>query len=212
MYYRRNKKISMSLSRRAAGSLVAGFLTLGVIGVSALALRNQVQADTLVAGYATAHVHLEVMVCNTPQLPLKTTFTPESGKKFYFKERTFDLSPGLNTIEWYIRKIPGTKVKAQLTSSQGIVAPESQDVVLESDKVSETIKYSIFICEPTPTPTPVPTATPAPIQTSVPLNQGTQTPSGGGLIAPPVPAAPEKPSVTNSQTATVDPLSPPSLI
>ena len=204
----------MSLSRRAAGSLVAGFLTLGVIGVSALALRNQVQADTLVAGYATAHVHLEVMVCNTPQLPLKTTFTPESGKNFYFKERTFDLSPGLNTIEWYIRKIPGTKVKAQLTSSQGIVAPESQDVILESDRVSETIKYSIFICEPTPTPTPIPTATPtpAPIQTSVPLDQNTQTPSEGGLIAPPVPAAPERPSATNGQTATPAPLSPPSLI
>ena len=196
----------MRLSRRTTGGMIAGFLALGVIATTMVALRSQVQADTLVPGYATAHIHLEVMVCATPQLPIKATFTPETGKRYYFKERTFELSPGLNTIEWYIRKIPGLKAKAQISTSEGIVTPDGQDVALEADQVSDSLRFSIFICEPTPTPTPIPTPTPTPIPTVT--YSTTVTTSPGSPVAPPVPQAPEKPSATSTEP----PLSPPVLI
>ena len=196
----------MKLSRRTTGGMIAGFLALGVIATTMVALRSQVQADTLVPGYATAHVHLEVMVCATPQLPIKATFTPETGKKYYFKERTFELSPGLNTIEWYIRKIPGLKAKTQISSTEGIVVPEDQEVALEADRVTDSLRFSIFICEPTPTPTPAPTPTPTPIPTAV--YSVTTTSSPGSILAPPVPGVPVQPSATSTEPS----LSPPSII
>lgn len=154
----------MTIRRKTTGIIVASVLGLGVIGVSAIAIRSQVQADTVLPGYATAHLHLEISVCESSTLPVKATFTPNTGKKYYFKGRSFDLSTGLNTIEWYVRKIPGGTYKVNFTSDRGIVAPQTQDVNLQSDIASDPIKYSVLICEPTPIPdTPVATEIPAAI-------------------------------------------------
>lgn len=151
----------MSIPKRATGIFIATVLGLGVIATLVL-VSNQVQADTIVPGFATAHVHLNVTVCETPSLPAQVKFIPATGKRYYFKDRTFELAPGLNTIEWYVRKIPGGKYKVTLSPSQGVVTPDVQDVTLQSDKVSDNINLSIFICEPTPVPAPTVTATATP--------------------------------------------------
>jgi len=189
----------MSIPKRATGIFIATVLGLGVIATLVL-VSNQVQADTIVPGFATAHVHLNVTICETPSLPAQVKFVPATGKRYYFKDRTFELAPGLNTIEWFIRKIPGGKYKVTLSPSQGVVTPDVQDVTLQSDEVSDNINLSIFICEPTPVPAPIVAPTEAIVSPSAtsttyvpysssPTTDGTGS-SDGSILPPPVPSLP----------------------
>lgn len=193
----------MSIPKRTTGVFIATVLGLGVVA-SGILVSRQVQADTIVPGFATAHVHLNVTVCETSSLPAQVKFVPDAGKKYYFKDRAFELAPGLNTVEWYIRKIPGGKYKVTLSPGQGVVTPDVQDITLRSDEVSDNIDLSIFICEPTP----VPAKTAAPSETTIsPSTTATGTASlpdstsptgtdgGGDILPPPVPNLPNTTSI-----------------
>jgi len=192
----------MPIPKRATGVFIATLIGLGVVASAVLVL-GQVQADTIVPGFATAHVHLSITVCDASALPTQVKFMPEIGKRYYFKDRAFELAPGLNTVEWYIRKIPGGKYKVTLAPSQGIVTPDAQDVTLLSDKVSGNVNLSVYICEPTPSPTS--TATPeqtivspsvtATNTVSVPDSSGGDLNGGGDILPPPVPSLPSVTSI-----------------
>lgn len=123
--------------------LLVGFGLVVVFGI------NMVGADTVLPGYATAHLHLSVTVCEKSSVPIKAQFFPSAGRKYYFKERTFEVSPGLNTIEWYIRKIPGGYYNFQVSSAEGAVTPASGTVTLINDQASDLDKLSLVVCTPT---------------------------------------------------------------
>ena len=149
------------MHRKTAGALVAAVLALGVLASAILAAR-QIQADTVVPGFATAHINLEITVCDTEELEVEAKFTPPTGKRYYFKKRAFPLSPGLNTIEWYIRKIPAGQYQLTVLSREGLPLPELEDIYLTADKVNERKTFSVYICEP-PLPEPVIEATVEPV-------------------------------------------------
>lgn len=184
----------MPTRRKTTQVIVASLLGLGVIGISVFAIQSQAQADTILPGYATAHLHLEISVCDNSLIPVKATFTPNTGKKYYFKNRSFDLSSGLNTIEWYVRKIPGGTYKVNFTSDQGVIAPLTQSVNLQSDTVSDPIKYSLLICEPTPVPV-VPTSTEI-IATPIPTAASTNS-----VLSPGGSTGPANPTTTQTAVA-----------
>ena len=130
---------------------ISNYVTAVVLaaGASAIVLfgRNIVGADVVLPGFATAHIHMEITVCEKSKIPVKAVFTPPQDKNYYFKERTFEVAPGLNTIEWYVRKIPGGEFSAGVFSSSGIFSPDSNDIVLTNDKSSDIGTYSLIVCQ-----------------------------------------------------------------
>lgn len=137
------------MSKKIVNYLVVGVLALGVFGIGITAYYQQAQADTIVPGYATAHLHFNITVPVAQNIKIKATFTPQSGKNFYFKERKFEISnPGLNTIEWYIRKIPAGSYKLTVISPQGSFQGNISQVILETDKVNEMGDFSLDLGSP----------------------------------------------------------------
>jgi len=137
----------ISFPRRFTNIAVAVVLLVGFGAVIIFGL-NMVGADTVLPGYATAHLHLEVTVCEKSSVPIKAQFFPSAGRKYYFKDRTFEVSKGLNTIEWYIRKIPGGYYNFQVSSVYGSVLPSDGNVTLVNDKSTDIAKFSLVICTP----------------------------------------------------------------
>ena len=148
------------MTKRITHYTVAIVLVLGVLGIGIAAYRQQALADTVVAGFSTAHLHFNVTVPVPQTITIKATFTPPTGKTFYFKERNFEItSGGLNTVEWYIRKIPGQNYNLTLTSPQGALQGTAQTVTLQNDSVVEVGSFDLNLGSPSQTKTPVPTPT-----------------------------------------------------
>ncbi|MDH4359038.1 MAG: hypothetical protein OEV37_03865 [Candidatus Berkelbacteria bacterium] len=138
----------MKRPQKYVNIIVAATIVLGVGLV--LGLTRLVGADTVVAGYATARVHLEVTVCEKSNVNVRAEFRPPTGKKYYFKDRYFEVQSGLNTIEWYIRKIPGGSYRAIISSDDGSFSPSTFDVNLTMDIANQAGRYSLVICTPQP--------------------------------------------------------------
>ncbi len=174
------------MSKKIVNYLVSGVLVLGVFGIGIAAYYQQVQADTIVAGYATAHLHFNITVPVSQNIKIKATFTPDSGKNFYFKEREFEISnPGLNTIEWYIRKIPAGTYRLTLVSPQGSLQESAAQVKLENDKVNEMGDFSLDLGSPE---IPQASATEQNQTATTPETQATATStSSDGIPFPPIP-------------------------
>lgn len=137
---------------------VAGLIAVSVMLLGLFAYRQQIQADTIIPGYATAHLNIHVMVPEIQDVPFKATFLPLSNNPqglYYFKERSFTMAgAGLNTIEWYIRKLPAGSYKLVFESNGKELTGSPYEVVLTSDKVNDTTSFDLFIGEPVPSPIP----------------------------------------------------------
>ena len=191
---------------KLANSVLAGVLALAVIGIGFSAYRQKVQADTVVPGYATLHLGIKVTIPTADQITIKAVAYPErGGKNYYFKERTFTFdTPGVNNVEWYIRKIPAGSYNISVTSSAGTFSPGDQSIELTNDSVSDRAVYELYIGEPqevsSPTVTPTPTLsavappenedllTPSPSPTSTATTDDSST--NRDLSVPPVPSLP----------------------
>jgi len=138
----------MKRAQKYANIIIAAVIVLGVGLV--FGLTRLVGADTVLPGYATAHLHLEVTVCEKSNVNVRAEFRPPTGKRYYFKDRYFEVQSGLNTIEWYVRKIPGGSYRAIVTSNDGFFSPSEYDVDLTTDVANDSGRYSLVICTPQP--------------------------------------------------------------
>lgn len=131
--------------KRISNYSIAGLLGVGVIILSLFAYNTKIQADTIVPGFATAHINIHVTVPEITSIPFKATFLPQTASKnFYFKERTFELSAaGLNTIEWYIRKIPAGQYKVLVESNGRQLSNSPFMATLVNDKVNDTASFEL---------------------------------------------------------------------
>ena len=154
--------------RKLSNYTIAGFLAVGVLVLSFFAYQAKIQADTIVPGYATAHVGLNVTVPDARAVPFTVKFTPTNGSKtYYFKSREFTFTvAGLNTVEWYIRKIPAGTYKVSVDSSNNELDGSPVQATLVSDQVNQTSEFQLNLGDPvdqtveqTATDTPEPTAT-----------------------------------------------------
>lgn len=138
-------------------------LSIGGIGILGYA---RVSADTVLPGYATAHFHLQITVPEMRSVPVKAVFTPAQGSKFYFKDREFSFTvPGINTVDWFIRKIPEGQYIVAISSPSGAFEPSTMSITLLANKVNDLGGPSLNLG--TPLPTPVATSTEALPLTSV---------------------------------------------
>jgi len=177
------------MSKKVINIAIIGVLALGVVGIGITAYRQRVQADTIVAGYATAHFHFNITVPIAQNIKVKATFTPSSGKNFYFKEREFEITnTGLNTVEWYVRKIPEGTYNLTLVSPQGDIQSGAKEVSLKIDKVNEMGDFSLDLGSPAvqQETTVAPVADQA-TQTVAPSQQTTTPTSGDEIPFPPIP-------------------------
>jgi hypothetical protein len=175
------------MQKKVTNYIISGVLVLGVLGIGAVAYQQRAQADTVVAGYGTAHLHFNVTVPVVQTVSVKATFTPRTGKNFYFKERSFDInSTGLNTVEWYIRKIPGGTYTMTVTSPQGTLQDAPQEVTLKNDSVSDVGSFDLNLGSPPATQTPAPSATQT-VENSV-TSTATVEASGSQIPFPPIPS------------------------
>jgi len=156
--------------RKISNYSIAGLLMVGVIFMSFFAYKAKVQADTILPGYATAHLNIHVTVPTIQSVPFKVTFLPTSSSRvYYFKERTFALSgAGLNTIEWYIRKIPSGTYKVVIESNGKELSGSSVEISLVNDKVNDAGSFDLYLGEPIPSPIPSPIQTQAPVEQTLP--------------------------------------------
>lgn len=145
----------MKLNRKTTNALIAGFLAFVVMSVGFFAYQQKASADTILPGFATAHIALRVTIPTAQAIKFKVVFNPTNGtKRYYFKERTFNFdTPGLNSVEWYIRKIPEGTFSVIVTSDSTALSPSPVSVPLVIDKVTETAKFELNLGMP-PTPTP----------------------------------------------------------
>jgi hypothetical protein len=136
--------------RRISNYSIAGLLAMGVLALSFFAYKTKVSADTIVPGYATAHVGLNVTVPDSRAVPFTVKFTPMNGSStYYFKTRPFEFqTAGLNTVEWYIRKIPAGQYRVTLDSSNQELKGSPVEVTFESDKVNETSEFELDLGSP----------------------------------------------------------------
>jgi len=177
-------------SRKIFNSIVGGALALGVIGIGFAAYQQKAQADTIVPGYATAHLHFNLTVPVVQNIQIKATFTQPNTKKFYFKERDFQMTAdGLNTVEWYIRKIPAGEYTLTLTSPQGLLQETSQQVTLENDKVADIGSFDLNLGMPIATPEPIQSIETIPSSPTA-ASSATVPSSGDSIPFPPVPQLP----------------------
>jgi len=171
----------MTNPKKLTNVAVASVLALGVIAIGAIAYQQKIQADIIVPGFATAHSSLKVTIPTAGTIRVKETFVPTNGsKRYYFKERDFTFqTAGLNTIEWYIRKIPAGNYNVTIKSDAGEFIPSTAQVTLLSDQSNDIGSFGLNLGTPIPT---IPSATPIVENTPV---------------APPVPIQPS-PSATLS--------------
>ena len=172
--------------RKVSNYTIAALLGLGVLTLSFFAYQTKIQADTIVPGYATAHVGLNVTVPDARAVPFMVKFTPTNGSKtYYFKSRAFSFSvAGLNTVEWYIRKIPAGTYKVTVDSSDNELSGSPVEVTLTSDVVNQTSEFELNLGEPvdqsveqteTPAPEQTTTATETPVATTTSSSAAIET-------------------------------------
>lgn len=187
----------MTETRRKANIIVAIFLMVAVIGVGVIGYyQYRVSADSVLAGYASAQLNFDITVPTPQAVKLKVTFTPTTGKKYYFKETTIQATrPGLNQFIYILRKLPPNLVASvSVTTSQGTFTQTAgaKTVTLPPDAATDSGTFTLNLGEPatvttTPTVTPTPTATVSATPYVYPgSSTSTQTtPVASGTIAPP---------------------------
>ncbi len=111
---------------------IAGLLALGIIGIG-ITSYFQIQADTVLPGFATAKVRLRVLSPNETKISIDADFATLNQTKHYFKSRQFELKEGENDLTWYIRQIPGGKYTYNVTSDQGIFIPSGNTVEMTNN-------------------------------------------------------------------------------
>ncbi len=133
---------------------IAGLLAIGVLALGYFAYQSKIQADTILPGYATAHVGLNVTVPDARSIPFAIRFTPvNGGANYYFKNRSFTFeTAGLNTVEWYIRKIPQGQYRVTLYSANNELSGSPVEVNFINDQVNETAEFELNLGEPSTEP------------------------------------------------------------
>jgi len=126
----------MKNSRPIINIAIAGLLALGVVGVGVTSF-YQIQADTVLPGFATAKVRLEIYSPEAQSIKVTADFTPIDGEKHYYKEHSFDLTEGQNSLDWFIRQIPAGKYSYRVTSDKGIFTPSGNVIDLVIDQENE---------------------------------------------------------------------------
>lgn len=169
----------MTITRKSANVMIAGFLALAVLGAGIIGYSARIQADTITPGFATAKVIMELTVPQETQLSVTANFTPTNPnvKKYYFKTRVFSLKPGINLVNWYIKKIPGGTYSTSLKSNLSAFDPALLNLSLTPDKVNDTNKFIINLGMPAASEEQVPEPT-----ESVPSTDSS------GLNSPPTPS------------------------
>lgn len=141
----------MTISRRSANIGLAAFLAVAVLGAGIIGYNARIQADTITPGYATAKVIMQITVPEAREISINATFIPtdKRDKKYYFKNRVFTMKPGINLVSWYIKKIPGGNYNTTVKSTIANFEPSQEVINLQSDKVTNTEKFSIDLGMPT---------------------------------------------------------------
>lgn len=140
----------MKLNRKATNGLIAGFLAIIVMTAGFFAYQQKASADTITPGFATAHVALRIAIPTARSINFRVVFNSTNGsKRYYFKERVFNFeTPGLNSVEWYIRKIPEGTFSVEVTADSTTLSPSPTDVSLAIDKVTDTAKFELNLGMP----------------------------------------------------------------
>jgi len=188
----------MKLNRKATNAMIAGFLAVVVLTVGFFAYQQKASADTILPGFATAHIALRVTTPTAQSIKFRVVFNPTNGtKRYYFKERTFDFpTPGMNSVEWYIRKLPEGTFSIEVAADGSTLLPSPITATLITDKVNETSKFEHNLGMP-----PAPSATPTPeltleatdtetADTSADLYGIEPATGSDSVIVPPVPQLP----------------------
>lgn len=126
----------MRNSRPIINIAIAGLLALGVVGVG-LTSYYQIQADTVLPGFATAKVRLKIMSPEKTTILVKADFKKQDEDKHYYQERSFELNQGENDLVWYIRQIPEGSYSYLVTSDKGIFTPSGNSVQMKSNVENE---------------------------------------------------------------------------
>lgn len=186
----------MTNPKRLTNIAVAGVLALGVITIGAIAYQQKIQADVIVPGFATAHSSLQITIPTTKTIRVKETFVPTDGsKRYYFKERDFTFqAAGLNTIEWYIRKIPAGSYNITIKSDSGELVPATAQATLLADQSNDVGSFGLNLGTPTPSATATPAATLAPAPpvpaepSATPFASSSPSSSSSNVPTPPLPS------------------------
>lgn len=161
----------MTISRRSANVALVAFLAIAVIGAGIIGYNSQIQADTITPGYATAKVIMQITVPEAKEISVNASFFPTDSRvsKYYFKNRVFTMKPGINLVNWYIKKIPGGTYNASIKSNIASFQPSEVAITLQSDEVTNTEKFAIDLGMPTPiSEEDMPEPTEAPLNNSSP--------------------------------------------
>ena len=142
----------MTISRRSANAALVAFLAVAVIGAGIVGYNAQIQADTITPGFATAKVIMQITVPEAKDISINASFFPTDTRisKYYFKNRVFAVKPGINLVNWYIKKIPGGDYNSTLKANIASFDPSGALITLPSDKVTDTSKYIINLGMPAP--------------------------------------------------------------
>lgn len=196
----------MLRNRKTLNFLVIAILTFSIGGIGILGY-SRVSADTILPGYATAHFHLQITVPEMKTVPVKAVFTPTQGSKFYFKDRDFSFAtPGINSVDWFVRKIPEGEYSVAISSPSGAFEPSTMTVTLLANKVNDlggpslNLGTPVVTVAPTTQPTELPlnSVAPSPTETAADTstgdedlitNDGSDNNSSGdsGIVMPPSP-------------------------
>lgn len=135
----------MAISRRSANIMVAGLLGLAVLGAGIIGYSAKIQADSITPGFATARVIMGITVPKQTEISITATFNPvdSQAKRYFFKNRVFVLKPGINLVNWYIKKIPEDSYNVTIKSNLANFQPEAMQLALISDKITDTNKFVI---------------------------------------------------------------------
>jgi len=142
----------MTISRRSANVALVAFLAVAVIGAGIVGYNAQIQADTITPGFATAKVIMQITVPEANDISINASFFPTDTRisKYYFKNRVFAVKPGINLVNWYIKKIPGGTYKASIKSNIASFQPSEIAITLLSDEVTNTEKFVMDLGMPAP--------------------------------------------------------------
>jgi hypothetical protein len=187
----------MTNPKKLTNIAVASVLALGVIAIGAIAYQQKIQADVIVPGFATAHSSLKITIPTAETVRVKETFVPTNGsKKYYFKERDFTFqAAGLNTIEWYIRKIPAGNYNVTIKSDAGEFDPATTQVTLISDQSNDVGSFGLNLGTPIPSATPTaentlaaPSVPAEPSASATPFASSSPSSSSSNIPTPPMPS------------------------
>lgn len=195
----------MLKNRKTLNFLIIAMLTLSIGSIGILGY-TRVSADTVLPGYATAHFHLQITVPEMRSVSVKAVFTPTQGSKFYFKDRDFSFTvPGINSVDWFIRKIPEGEYTVAISSPSGAFEPSTMSIRLLANQVNDLGGPSLNLGTPVPAPippveqtaetlplnsiTPVATASISDEESLIPDegSDNNSTDSSGGIVMPPSP-------------------------